>query len=50
LQAGAFLRFPEKIFRNLAFVSGVIKTLGVESLRKGKSSPTFAVAKGGYHE
>ena len=47
LQAGAFLRFPEKIFGNPAFVSGVIKTLGVEGLRKGKSSPAFAVAKGG---
>ena len=46
LQAGAFLRFPEKIFGNPAFVSGVIKTLGVEGLRKGKSSPAFAVAKG----
>ncbi len=39
--------FPEKILRNPAFVSGVFKTLGVEGLRKGKSSPAFAVAKGG---
>jgi hypothetical protein len=46
-----FLRFSQKFFEKSTDISGISKMPGVEGLRKGKSSPAFAVAKGGeYHE
>jgi len=45
LQAGAFLRFPEKIFGNPAFVSGVLKILVLRAYERGNHHPLSRLRK-----
>ena len=48
---GHFFVLFSNFFKKHTRIFGVSKSRGVEGLRKGKSSPVFAVAKGGdYHE
>ena len=45
LQAGAFLHFPEKIFGNPAFVSGVLKILVLRAYERGNHHPLSRLRK-----